>query len=65
MGRRVQTSSWRSPVGREASRVACGRDERTVPDESVPTDDFDQTPAFDPTDPEPVPELDLDQTRGE
>ena len=26
----------------------------------VPTDDFDQTPAFDPADPEP----DLDQTRG-
>jgi hypothetical protein len=25
-------------------------------------DDFDQTPAFDPTDPEPVPEFDLDQT---
>jgi hypothetical protein len=27
-------------------------------------DDFDQTPAFDPAEPEPVPELDLDQTRG-
>jgi hypothetical protein len=30
----------------------------------VPTDGFDQTPAFDPADPEPVPELDLDQTPG-
>lgn len=30
----------------------------------VPTDDFDQTPAFDPADPEPTPELDFDQTRG-
>jgi len=29
-----------------------------------PTDDFDQTPDFDPADAEPVPELDLDQTRG-
>jgi hypothetical protein len=28
----------------------------------VPTDDFDQTPAFEAADPEPVPEL--DQTRG-
>jgi hypothetical protein len=30
----------------------------------LPTDDFDQTSAFEPTDPEPIPELDLDQTRG-
>jgi hypothetical protein len=29
-----------------------------------PADDFDQTPAFDPAEPEPLPELDLDQTRG-
>jgi hypothetical protein len=35
-----------------------------VPVDSLPTDDFDQTPAFDPTDPEPVLELDLDHTRG-
>jgi hypothetical protein len=32
--------------------------------DTVPTDDLDPTPAFDPTEPEPVPELDLDQTRG-
>jgi hypothetical protein len=38
---------------------------RPIPtQDSVPADDFDQTPAFDPADPEPVPELDLDQTRG-
>jgi hypothetical protein len=30
----------------------------------LPADDFDQTPAFDPAEPEPLPELDLDQTRG-
>lgn len=30
----------------------------------LPADDFDQTPAFDPTEPEPIPELDLDQTPG-
>jgi hypothetical protein len=32
----------------------------------VATDDFDQTPAFDPADPdpEPAPESDFDQTRG-
>ncbi len=30
----------------------------------APTDDFDQTPAFDPAEPEPVPELDYDQTPG-
>ncbi len=30
----------------------------------VPAEHFDQTPAFDPADPEPVPELDLDQTPG-
>ena len=30
----------------------------------APTDDFDQTPALDPTEPEPVPELDYDQTHG-
>jgi hypothetical protein len=30
----------------------------------LPADDFDQTPAFDPVDPEPVPDLDFDQTRG-
>ena len=30
----------------------------------LPADDFDQTPAFDPVDPEPLPDLDLDQTRG-
>jgi len=36
-----------------------------IPDhDPVPTDDFDQTPAFDPADPEPAPELDFDQTRG-
>jgi hypothetical protein len=35
-----------------------------APVDPLPTDDFDQTPAFDPADPEPVPELDLDQTRG-
>ncbi|MQA92859.1 MAG: hypothetical protein GEU90_21990 [Gemmatimonas sp.] len=26
--------------------------------------DLDQTPAFDPTDPEPIPDFDFDQTRG-
>jgi hypothetical protein len=31
---------------------------------ALPADDFDQTPAFDPTEPEPIPELDLDQTPG-
>jgi len=31
---------------------------------SLPADDFDQTPTFDPTEPEPAPELDLDQTPG-
>ena len=35
-----------------------------APVQALPADDFDQTPAFDPADPEPVPELDLDQTRG-
>jgi hypothetical protein len=30
----------------------------------LPADDFDQTPAFDPAEPEPLLELDLDQTRG-
>jgi hypothetical protein len=30
----------------------------------LPANDFDQTPAFDPAEPEPVPDLDLDQTRG-
>jgi hypothetical protein len=35
-----------------------------APVDPLPTDDFDQTPAFDPVDPEPVPDLDLDQTRG-
>jgi hypothetical protein len=35
-----------------------------APVDPLPTDDFDQTPAFDPADPEPVPELDPDQTRG-
>jgi hypothetical protein len=30
----------------------------------VPTDDFDQTPAFDSAGPEPLPEFDLDQTAG-
>jgi hypothetical protein len=30
----------------------------------TPTDDFGQTPAFDPAEPEPVPELDYDQTHG-
>jgi hypothetical protein len=34
------------------------------PGGSLPADDFDQTPAFDPTAPEPNPELDLDRTRG-
>jgi hypothetical protein len=32
--------------------------------EPLPADDFDQTPAFDPADPDPVPEFDLDQTHG-
>lgn len=32
--------------------------------EAFPANDFDQTPVFDPADPEPVPELDLDPTRG-
>ena len=36
---------------------------RPVPD-PVPTDDFDQTPTFNPADPEPIPAFDLDQTRG-
>jgi hypothetical protein len=35
-----------------------------APVDPLPADDFDQTPAFDPSAPEPVPELDLDQTRG-
>jgi hypothetical protein len=35
-----------------------------APVDPLPADDFDQMPAFDPADPEPVPELDLDQTRG-
>jgi hypothetical protein len=26
--------------------------------------DLDQTPAFDPTEPEPIPDFDFDQTRG-
>lgn len=29
-----------------------------------PTDDLNHTPAFDPADPEPVPEFDLDQICG-
>jgi hypothetical protein len=35
-------------------------------EDHLPADDFDQTPAFDPVDPEPLPylDLDLDQTRG-
>jgi hypothetical protein len=35
-------------------------------EEHLPADDIDQTPAFDPADPEPLPDLDLDldQTRG-
>jgi hypothetical protein len=35
-------------------------------EDPLPGDDFDQTPAFDPVDPEPLPDLDLDlyQTRG-
>ncbi len=35
-----------------------------APADPLPADDFDQTPAFDPTEPEPVPDLELDQTRG-
>ena len=38
--------------------------EPLAPADALPRDDFDQTPAFDPADPEPLPELDLDQTRG-
>jgi hypothetical protein len=33
-------------------------------EDHLPADDFDQTPAFDPVDPEPLPDLDLDHTRG-
>jgi hypothetical protein len=33
-------------------------------EDPIPTVDFDQTPAFDPVDPEPLPDLDLDQTGG-
>jgi hypothetical protein len=32
--------------------------------DALPADHSDQTPTFDPTDPEPAPELDLDRTRG-
>jgi hypothetical protein len=32
--------------------------------DSLSPDDLDRTPAFDPANPEPVPELDFDQTRG-
>jgi hypothetical protein len=35
-----------------------------APVDPLPADDFDQRPAFDPAEPVPVPELDLDQTRG-
>jgi hypothetical protein len=35
-----------------------------APVDSLFPDDLDQTPAFDPPNPEPVPELDFDQTRG-
>jgi hypothetical protein len=38
--------------------------DHAAPVDPLPADDFDQTPAFDPAEPEPVPELDLDQTRG-
>jgi hypothetical protein len=38
--------------------------DHVVPVDPLPADDFDQTPAFDTTEPEPAPELDLDQTRG-
>jgi hypothetical protein len=33
-------------------------------EDHLPVDHFEQTPAFDPVDPEPVPDLDFDQTRG-
>jgi hypothetical protein len=35
-----------------------------APVDPLLADDFDQTPVLDPADPEPVPALDLDQTRG-
>jgi hypothetical protein len=35
-----------------------------APVDPLPADDLDQTPAFDPTEPEPLSELDLDQTHG-
>lgn len=35
-----------------------------APVDASPADDFDQTPTFDPAEPEPVPELNLNQTRG-
>jgi hypothetical protein len=38
--------------------------DHAAPVDPLPADDFDQTPALDPAEPEPVPELDLDQTRG-
>jgi hypothetical protein len=37
--------------------------DHVAPVDPLPADDFDQTPAFDPAEPEPLPELDLDQTR--
>jgi hypothetical protein len=50
---------------RAPPQAALERDADPVaPVDLLSPDHPDQTPAFDPANPEPVPELDLDQTRG-
>ena len=52
-----QTELAMEPMGSDGGQV----DE--VAQESLP-DDLDQSPEFDPADPEPLPEDDFDQSRG-
>jgi len=53
----------RGPPQAEFGMGAPGGETQEAAQESFP-DDLDQTPEFDPTEPEPIPEVDLDQSCG-
>jgi len=53
----------RGPPQVEFDMGAAGGEAHKVAQESFP-DDLDQTPNFDPAEPEPIPDDDLDQTWG-